>query len=192
MELVEEIKVIQKDVNYRRLKIRGGNNAGYDFIDYRTFKELFRDLYNKEWNTTINEIERKQDESSVVMTALKNYTPRNNKYVEAKNKLLNNVENFYKGREKNIEGFKNKIFPLYYDKEYEYKARVERREEIERRRKKEKKKNKKNKKNKIKKQQVWINLMNGLIWKKKTWSKNYLKNILAAFKDLVICSKNYT
>ena len=152
MELVEEIKVIQKDVNYRRLKIRGGNNAGYDFIDYRTFKELFRDLYNKE--TTINEIERKQDESSVVMTALKNYTPRNNKYVEAKNKLLNNVENFYKGREKNIEGFKNKIFPLYYDKEYEYKARVERREEIERRRKKEKKKNKKNKKNKIKKQQV--------------------------------------
>ena len=88
------------------------------------------------------------------MTALKNYTPRNNKYVEAKNKLLNNVENFYKGREKNIEGFKNKIFPLYYDKEHEYKARVERREEIERRREKEKKKNKKNKKNKMEKQQV--------------------------------------
>ena len=88
------------------------------------------------------------------MTALKNYTPRNNKYVEAKNKLLNNVENFYKWRGKNIEGFKNKIFPIYYDKEYEPKARVERREEIERRRKKEKKKNKKNKKNKMKKQQV--------------------------------------
>ena len=61
------------------------------------------------------------------MTALKNYTPRNNKYVE----VLKNVENFYKGREKNIEGFKNKIFPLYYDKEHEYKARVERREERE-------------------------------------------------------------
>ena len=29
----------------------------------------------------INKIERKQDEFSVVMTALKNYTPRNNKYV---------------------------------------------------------------------------------------------------------------
>ena len=72
----------------------------------------------------INKIERKQDEFSVVMTALKNYTPRNNKFVEAKNKLLNNVENFYKGREKNIEGFKNKIFPLYYDKEHEYKAEL--------------------------------------------------------------------
>ena len=48
MELIEEIKVIQKDVNYRKLKLRGGNNPGYDFSDYRTFKELFRDLYNKE------------------------------------------------------------------------------------------------------------------------------------------------
>ena len=152
MELIEEIKAIQKDVNYRKLKIRGGNNAGYDFSDYRTFKELFRDLYYKK--TTIDDVEGKQDEFSAVISVLEGYAPRDNKYVEAKNKLLNNVENFYKGRGKNIEGFKNKIFPLYYDKEYEHKARVERREEIERRRKKEKKKNKKNKKNKMKKQQV--------------------------------------
>ena len=33
-----------------------------------------------------------------------------NKYVEAKNKLVNNAEIFYKGRE----GFKNGIFPVYY------------------------------------------------------------------------------
>ena len=79
------------------------------------------------------------------MGALKGYAPRDNKYVEAKNKLLNNVENFYKGREKIIEGFKNKIFPFCYDEEYEYRARVETEEEEESRRKKEKKKNKKNK-----------------------------------------------
>ena len=151
-ELINEIKTIQKNVDYRKLKIRGGNNADYDFSDYKTFKELFRDLYYKK--TTIDYVERKQDEITGVMGALKAYAPRDNKYVEAKNKLLNNVENFYKGREKNIEGFKNKIFPLYYDKEHEYKARVERREEIERRREKEKKKNKKNKKNKMEKQQV--------------------------------------
>ena len=30
------------------------------------------------------------------------------------NKLVNNAENFYKGREKIIEGFKNGIFPVYY------------------------------------------------------------------------------
>ena len=44
-ELIEEIKVIQKDVDYRKLKIRGGNNVDYGFSDYKTFKELFRKLY---------------------------------------------------------------------------------------------------------------------------------------------------
>ena len=37
-ELLEEIKTIQKNVNYRRLKIKGGNMKDYDFSDYRTFK----------------------------------------------------------------------------------------------------------------------------------------------------------
>ena len=112
MELIKEIKAIQKDVNYRKLKIRGGNNAGYDFSDYRTFKELFRDLYYKK--TIIDDVEGKQDEFSAVISVLEGYAPRDNKYVEAKNKLLNNVENFYKGREKIIEGFKNGVFPVYY------------------------------------------------------------------------------
>ena len=35
------------------------------------------------------------------MGALNCYAPRDNKYVAAKNKLVNNVENFYKGRRKN-------------------------------------------------------------------------------------------
>ena len=50
-ELIEEIKVIQKDVDYRKLKIKGGNNVDYDFSDYKTFKELYRDLYYKETTT---------------------------------------------------------------------------------------------------------------------------------------------
>ena len=40
-------------------------------------------------------VERKQDEITAVMGALKAYAPRDNKYVEAKNKLVKNVENFY-------------------------------------------------------------------------------------------------
>ena len=63
--------------------------------------------------TTIDYVERKQDEITGVMGALKAYAPRDNKYVEAKNKLVNNVENFYKGREKIIEGFKNGVFSVY-------------------------------------------------------------------------------
>ena len=43
--LIEEIKAVQKDVDYRKLKIRGGNNFAYNFSEYKTFIELFRDLY---------------------------------------------------------------------------------------------------------------------------------------------------
>ena len=73
---------------------------------------MFRDLYYKK--ITIDYAKVKQNEITGVMGALKAYAPRDNKYVEAKNKLVNNVENFYKGREKIIEGFKNEVFPVYY------------------------------------------------------------------------------
>ena len=43
-ELVEEITVMQKNVDYRTLKIKGGNSVEYGFSDYKTFKELFRDF----------------------------------------------------------------------------------------------------------------------------------------------------
>ena len=46
-ELINKIKVTEKDVDYRKLKIRGGNNVDYDFSGYKTFKELFRELYYK-------------------------------------------------------------------------------------------------------------------------------------------------
>ena len=122
-ELINEIKTIQKNVDYRKLKIKGGNNVDYDFSDYKTFKEFFRDLYYRK--TTIDEAKRIQEEFDVVTNALKNYAARDNKYVEAKNKLLNNDKNFYEGREKIIEGFKNEIFPLYYHELYEYQMKEE-------------------------------------------------------------------
>ena len=37
-KLINEIKTMQKNVDYRKLKIKGGNNTDYDFSDYRTFK----------------------------------------------------------------------------------------------------------------------------------------------------------
>ena len=70
-ELITEIKTIQKNVDYRKLKIRGGNNVDFDFSDYKTFKELFRDLYYKK--TTTDYAERNQDEITGVIGALKAY-----------------------------------------------------------------------------------------------------------------------
>ena len=90
---------------------------------------MFRDLYYKK--NTIDDVERKQDEITGVMVALKAYAPRDNKYVEAKNNLVNNVEKFYKGREKIIEGFKTKVFPFHYDERQEHQMKAQREMEEE-------------------------------------------------------------
>ena len=85
----------------------------HDFSDYKTFKELFRDLYYTKM--TINDAEIKQNEFNSKLDDLQIYKPRKLEYIEAKNSLINNAENFYKGREKIINGFKEGIFPFLYD-----------------------------------------------------------------------------
>ena len=81
--LIEEIKIIQKDVDYRKIIIRGGNNVTYDFSDFKSFNELFRDLYYKK--LTINDAEIRQNKFNLKVDALDNYSPKNKKYIEAKN-----------------------------------------------------------------------------------------------------------
>ena len=71
---IKETKIIQKDVDYRKLKITGGNKITYDFSGCKTFKELFRDLYYR--NMPIDEAERKQDEFDGVLVALSTYPAR--------------------------------------------------------------------------------------------------------------------
>ena len=115
LEAIEEIRMIQKDVDYTKLKITGGNKVTYNFSDYKTFKELFRELYYRKIAT--DEAESKPEKFNVVLGVLSKYTPRDQKYIEAKDELLDNIENFYNGREKIIKGFKDGIFPLNYDKE---------------------------------------------------------------------------
>ena len=126
-ESIDEIRVIQKDVNYRKLKITGGNKTEYDFSDYKTFKGLFRHLYYK--RITTDDAKTEQEEFYAIIGVLDNYTPKNEKYIEAKNKLLKIVKNFYKGREKMVKGFKNGIFPFDYDEAWEEEMRYEKEEE---------------------------------------------------------------
>ena len=84
----------------------------YDFSSYKTFNELFRDLYYKKM--AINDAEIRQNEFDSIVW-LNKYISRAKKYIEEKNSLLNNVKNFYEGREKIIEGFKKGIFLLKSD-----------------------------------------------------------------------------
>ena len=78
--LIEKIRAIQKDVDYRKLIIKGGNNVRYDFSDYKLFNELYRDLYYK--NMTINDPEMKQNKFNLIHDALNNYSPKHKKYKE--------------------------------------------------------------------------------------------------------------
>ena len=60
---------------------------------------------------------------------LKKYSPKHDKHVILKNNLVDNVSKFYEGREKIIEGFKNELFPPYYDREYEEQMEFEKKRE---------------------------------------------------------------
>ena len=68
----------------------------YDFSDYKTFKELFRDLYYR--TVTIDEAESKQEEFNIVSQHLKEYNPEHDQYVTLKNNLIDNASKFYEGR----------------------------------------------------------------------------------------------
>ena len=72
---------------------------------------------------TIDDAEHIQDEFNTMLSVLSAYSPRGQKYAGAKNKLLDNAKNFYEGREKIIKGFKDKIFLLNYDDEFEEELR---------------------------------------------------------------------
>ena len=74
---------------------------------------------------SIDDAEAKQEEFNAVIGVLNKYILIKPKYDEAKNKFLNHVENFYKEREKIIEGFKSEIFLFNYDKVVEEQARYE-------------------------------------------------------------------
>ena len=67
----------------------------------------------------------KQNKFDAKLNAFSRYSPRNQKYIKVKNKILVNAKNFYEERKKIIEGFKKGIFPLKSDDEFKEQARHE-------------------------------------------------------------------
>ena len=68
--LIEEIKAIQKDVDYKKLKNRGGKNADYNFSDYKAFIELLRDFYYKKMS--IDDAEASHEKFNAIISVLEN------------------------------------------------------------------------------------------------------------------------
>ena len=68
---------------------------------------------------TIDDAEMNQNGFISILDALNNQSPKAQKYIAAKNSLLNNAKIFYKGRENFFKGFKDGIFPLNSDDKLE-------------------------------------------------------------------------
>ena len=66
-----------------------------------------------------------------MLSLLKRYSPKHDKYVTLRNNLVDNASKFYEGREKIIEGFKNGAFSFYYDRDHEEQIKFEEEEEKE-------------------------------------------------------------
>ena len=60
-----------------------------------------------------------EDEFNAVLNALKKYSPKNLEYIKEKINFLDNVKNFYDGRNMIINAFKDKIFPFYHESRFE-------------------------------------------------------------------------
>ena len=108
--MLKKLNNQEKLINYRKLNIRGGNNMGYDFNDYRSLKEFFKAIYFRK--LSIEEVERIQDKLNTVLGVLEMYNLKIPKYKKGRIDLLISAKNFYEGREIIINAFKNKIFPV--------------------------------------------------------------------------------
>ena len=60
-----------------------------------------------------------EDKFNAVLNALKKYSPKNPEYIKEKINFLDNVKNFYDGRNMIINAFKDKIFPFYHESRFE-------------------------------------------------------------------------
>ena len=65
-------------------------NLEFDFRDYKSLKEFFKDIYYKKFS--IKEAESIQEEFNAVLTALEKYKPRDSEHKNKKLKLLENVK----------------------------------------------------------------------------------------------------
>ena len=58
--MIKEIKSIGENAGYTKLSLSGGGKKDYDFKNFKTLRNLIKDLYNR--NMTIEKVERKQYE----------------------------------------------------------------------------------------------------------------------------------
>ena len=111
-EAKKEIKIseIEKNVD-REMLVYKSSEYTYNFQNFQTIRTFGRDIYNGE--ITLTEAEEDQTSLLAEVINFKNKTkPRDRKKKQQKKDVLENLHNFFDGREKVLNAFDSKIFPV--------------------------------------------------------------------------------
>ena len=108
---IGRISKIEKTV-YRVELVYRASEYTYSFQNFRTIKTFGRDIYNGE--ITLKEAD---EEQSSLLNEIRNFRDKAKPQDEGKKKqkkkdVLKNLYNFFEGREKFLNAFDSKIFPI--------------------------------------------------------------------------------
>ena len=107
---LDKIKEIEKNVDKEKL-IYETDEYTYSFKNFQTIKTFGRDIY--EGKITIKEADEYQaDLLTEIMNFRKNTKPRSQEKKREKEIVLQNLHNFFEGREKVLDAFESKIFSI--------------------------------------------------------------------------------
>ena len=107
---IDKISEIEKTVDREKLVYRASEYT-YSFQNFQTIRTFGRDIYNGE--ITLKEAD--EDQSSL-LNEIKNFRdktkPQDEEKKNRKKDILKNLHNFFEGREKVLNAFDSKIFPI--------------------------------------------------------------------------------
>ena len=107
---LDKTKEIEKNVDREKL-IYETDEYTYSFKNFQTIKAFGRDIY--EGKITIKEADEYQaDLLTEIMNFRKNTKPRSQEKKREKEIVLQNLHNFFEGREKVLDAFESKIFSI--------------------------------------------------------------------------------
>ena len=107
---MDKISEIEKNVGREKLVYRSSEYT-YSFQNFQIIRTFGRDIYNGE--ITLNEANEDQTSLLAEIINFKNKTkPRGTKKKTEKKRCASNLYNFFEGREKVLNAFSSKIFPI--------------------------------------------------------------------------------
>ena len=109
-EKLDEIKKIDKEINYTKLVCVHTNGKAFDYNIFRRLGDFIRSIYFD--NISLKQAMDKQDEMEYLRRNLGGYKPRHLDKIRSKEEVLKNAHIFFQGRNLLVYACEKNIFPL--------------------------------------------------------------------------------